>query len=314
MTNKKFKRYINDNPKIVRLMQLMGFKLGFGDMTMDEACTANGVSPELFATICDIYTQDNPQVDIDNLKISDIPILLSFLRTTHSDYMQNTFRTLHEGVHRMMDYCSKENSAIVNRFFDEFDNEMKRHISFEEDVVFRYVEDLLKGSSDSCLTVGMINEMHSNVEEKIDDFKNIVMNYLPPSSTSSDMYKVLMQILSIEDSLRCHTDVEEKVLLPLAEILEDDGMDDMDPTESDPLSQSSGEKSRNILSEREKEIITEVAKGLTNKEIADKLHISIFTVTTHRKNITQKLGIKTIAGLTVYALMNGFLKQEDIEL
>ena len=67
-----------------------------------------------------------------------------------------------------------------------------------------------------------------------------------------------------------------------------------------------------VLSSREKEVLAEVAKGLTNKEIADNLSISIFTVTTHRKNISQKLGIHSIAGLTVYAVMNHIVSKEQI--
>lgn len=61
------------------------------------------------------------------------------------------------------------------------------------------------------------------------------------------------------------------------------------------------------LSAREKEILVCVAKGMLNKEIADKLCLSINTVITHRKNITRKIGIKTVAGLTVYALLNGLI-------
>lgn len=63
----------------------------------------------------------------------------------------------------------------------------------------------------------------------------------------------------------------------------------------------------NVLSERETTILKEVALGLTNKEISDKLYISMHTVITHRKNITAKLGIKTISGLTVYALINNII-------
>ena len=61
------------------------------------------------------------------------------------------------------------------------------------------------------------------------------------------------------------------------------------------------------LSQREKEVLKEVALGLSNKEIADKLFISIHTVISHRKNITEKLGVKSISGLTVYAVMNNLL-------
>lgn len=59
-----------------------------------------------------------------------------------------------------------------------------------------------------------------------------------------------------------------------------------------------------VLSEREAQILKDVALGLSNKEIADKNFISPHTVITHRKNITKKLGIKTVSGLTIYAILN----------
>ena len=67
------------------------------------------------------------------------------------------------------------------------------------------------------------------------------------------------------------------------------------------------------LSDREREVLIELAKGLMNKEIAAKLHISIHTVVTHRKNIVRKTGIKSAAGLAVYALLNNLLEERDLE-
>ncbi len=67
------------------------------------------------------------------------------------------------------------------------------------------------------------------------------------------------------------------------------------------------------LSEREQEVLIAVVKGLINKEIASTLNISIHTVMSHRKNITRKTGIKSISGLTVYALFNNLIKQEDVQ-
>lgn len=66
------------------------------------------------------------------------------------------------------------------------------------------------------------------------------------------------------------------------------------------------------LSDREREILVSVVKGLTNKEIADTHSISVHTVISHRKNITRKTGIKSVSGLTVYALLNGLVEQTDI--
>lgn len=67
----------------------------------------------------------------------------------------------------------------------------------------------------------------------------------------------------------------------------------------------------NDLSEREKDVLKLVALGKTNKEIADVLFISMHTAITHRKNITGKLGIKTVSGLTVYAILNGIIDIDE---
>ena len=67
------------------------------------------------------------------------------------------------------------------------------------------------------------------------------------------------------------------------------------------------------LSQREKEIIVCVVKGMTNKAIADKLYLSIHTVITHRRNIARKLQIHSPAGLTIYAIVNKLVELQDIE-
>lgn len=67
------------------------------------------------------------------------------------------------------------------------------------------------------------------------------------------------------------------------------------------------------LTDREREILISVARGLTNKEIADEYNISIHTVISHRKNITRKTGIKSVAGLTVYAFLNNMIDRHDME-
>ena len=67
-----------------------------------------------------------------------------------------------------------------------------------------------------------------------------------------------------------------------------------------------------LLSQREKEVLALIIKGFINKEIAEKLNISLTTVISHRKNITEKLGIKSVPGLTIYAVMNGYVEADSI--
>ncbi len=73
------------------------------------------------------------------------------------------------------------------------------------------------------------------------------------------------------------------------------------------------ESEQEMLSQREKEIITCIVKGMTNKAIADKLYLSIHTVITHRRNIARKLQIHSPAGLTIYAIVNKLVELQDIK-
>ena len=84
--------------------------------------------------------------------------------------------------------------------------------------------------------------------------------------------------------------------------------------ENPSLIQKTTLEEKEILSEREKDVIVCVVKGMTNKAIADKLFISINTVTTHRRNIAKKLNIHSSAGLTIYAIMNKLVDIKEVKL
>ena len=68
-----------------------------------------------------------------------------------------------------------------------------------------------------------------------------------------------------------------------------------------------------VLSDREKDVIICVTKGMNNKEIADYLFLSVHTVATHRRNISNKLQIHTTAGLIIYAIANKLVNIEDVQ-
>ncbi len=74
-----------------------------------------------------------------------------------------------------------------------------------------------------------------------------------------------------------------------------------------------GEEQAQTLSDREKDIVIGVVKGLTNKEIADSLFLSTHTVITHRRNIAKKLQIHSAAGLTIYAIVNKLVELDEIK-
>ncbi|MBP5456966.1 MAG: response regulator transcription factor [Paludibacteraceae bacterium] len=128
----------------------------------------------------------------------------------------------------------------------------------------------------------------------------------------------------------CRTENDSMVVMALqttylpAQMLEGvDGVLELDDSPASIVSKLRNTSNKNAgnktsdncdLSQREKEVLVLVAKGLTNKEIADQLNLSVYTVITHRKNITAKTNIKSVSGLTIYALLNNLVTQSEFEL
>lgn len=124
------------------------------------------------------------------------------------------------------------------------------------------------------------------------DFPNVTPVALVSSFVDKAIIKQFNEVIEMTDS-------KHKVVTKIFNLLSD--------------SKSSLDKPESVeLSNREIDVLVALAKGLTNKEISDQLFISVHTVITHRKNIIRKTGIKSVSGLTVYALLNNLVDESEI--
>ncbi len=111
------------------------------------------------------------------------------------------------------------------------------------------------------------------------------------------------------------TYIEPSLLKPYDAIIEINDSKLKIINKMEQIAKSSDKKEANDdvdLSKREIDVLVAVAKGMMNKEIADQMNISIHTVISHRKNITRKTGIKSVSGLTVYALLNNLIDENEV--
>ena len=107
--------------------------------------------------------------------------------------------------------------------------------------------------------------------------------------------------------------LDHSVLTPYSGVIEINDTRSKIISKMNEFAQSETTKKDDVeLSKREIDVLVAVAKGMMNKEIADLMNISIHTVISHRKNITRKTGIKSVSGLTVYALLNNLIDENDL--
>jgi regulator of cell morphogenesis and NO signaling len=149
---------------------------------------------------------------------------------------------------------------------------------------------------------------HDNIDDKLADIKGLIIKYLPFEDKNNLRRKLLNCLFDLEHDLKIHTLIEDTVLIPLVEKFE--GKTPNIISTSAPTAQIV--ENPNIeLTEREIDVLRLLLAGNSNKEVADKLNISTHTVISHRKNITSKTSIKSLAGLTIYAIQNGIIEMSD---
>lgn len=302
---------VNANPGILSVLERLNIRLGFHEATIEDICKRYGLSENLVLSVFNIYNNSAYQPQADSLSKEDMSRLIAYLQTSHEYYSRKSFPALHDKIHRLLKEGDQNNAKIINRFYDDYSDEMRHHFIFEENIVFPFLKDLLEKEEERAapFDLQLFSENHTNIEEKLSDLKNTILKYLPDSYSPSLRTEILKDIYSIEEDLKKHTAIEDKLLLPAISSLVNKNSSEKGGT-NNPESEAEHASS---LSEREKDIVAEVAKGLTNKEIADKLNLSIHTVTTHRKNISRKTGINSISGITVYAIINKLVDLNDLK-
>ena len=308
---------ISDDYRILQIISRFGIKLGFGDQTVGATCRAAGVDVSTFLTVVN-YVKDAAHARISEMvEQVDIPALIAYLKNSHSYFVDFRLPGIRRKLLEAIDLSSGNRLAmLILRFYDEYAQEVERHMTFENTHVHPYVETLLQGRlpQESFHSIEeQYDEQHANIEKSLSELKSIIVKYYPSDNSASLMGEVLMDIFMTDEDLHSHCHMEDTLFAECIRRLENDvrrqGGQPVEESVETPQ-ETAGE----VLSEREKEIIVQVVRGLSNKEIAEALFISVNTVMTHRRNIARKLQIRSAAGLTIYAIVNGLVNLEDVEL
>ena len=307
-SNMKVAELVEANYRLLGVLSRVGIDGSFGEKTIADVCIQSGLDPDTIILLCEVYSFPDFKPTMELLRRSHVGDVLRYLHQSHDYYLNRALVDMEESISWLLEPCPKKQQDVVWNFFRGYKTELKNHFGFEEEEVIPYVQGLIIGQSRPGFSIDRFEENHSNIDEKLSDFKNLVMKSLPGECDRGARLELLMRIFALQEDLQCHTYIEDNILVPMVRLLENPQRyhDRAREQEEEPAE-------RLELSDREKEILVSVAQGLLNKEIADKHHISINTVITHRKNITRKTGIRTVPGLTVYAILNNLIDINSIE-
>ncbi|MBQ7531219.1 MAG: hypothetical protein IJT12_05885 [Paludibacteraceae bacterium] len=283
----------------IQIISRFGLEMGVGEQTIAQVCESHGVhTPTFLAVVNYKVCKQRPQpADID------IPTLQCYLKNAHTYFLDFRLPRLRRSLIEAIipaDPTTKIPGLIL-RCYDEFVDEIRTHIEHENEGLF---------------------EEHAHDDQRITDklteIKNLIIKYYPlgvesqktallneESTVTYQLISVMSDLWHTEHDFADHCAIEDDILRP-ALVKKKDRYAERGKTAA--LKDSSEE-----LTEREKDVLIQIVKGLSYKEIANVLHISTHTVISHRKHITRKLNIHSSAGLTIYAIVNHLVDLNTLE-
>lgn len=286
------------------IVSRFGIPMGVGERTIDEVCKEYGIhTPTLLAVVnnhcaecgdrrynAPVGSGKYPRIAEEDI---DINTLMLYLKNAHTYYLEFQLPRLRRQLIEAINPTDTNNQIplLILRYFDDYVQEIRIHIEHEDE---------------GQMEEHAVDDQH--IAKKLHELMNLIIKYFPSNSgypfANEQLTSVLTGLYQIEEELQIHCAIEDDILRPaLAR-----------KATRNQKSEVRSQKRQEELSEREKDVLKLVVQGLINKEIADKLHLSLHTVVTHRKNIAKKLDIHSTAGLTIYAIVNHLVDVETAML
>jgi len=269
----------------IQIISRFGLEMGVGEQTIEQVCVAHDVHTPTFLAVVNykVYHHRAQPADID------VPTLQRYLHNAHTYFLDFRLPRLRRSIIEAIipaDPTTRIPNLIL-RCYDEFVEEIRTHIAHENAGLFDEHEH-----DDQRIT------------DKLAEIKNLIIKYYPSAELKEDTYLligVMSDLWHTEQDFADHCAIEDDIFRPAL-------------TREEPHTHRRHQlPETEELSDRERDVLVQVVRGLSNKEIADVLCISTHTVISHRKNIARKLNIHSTAGLTIYAIVNKLVDLNTLE-
>lgn len=294
---------IRDNNLLLMTISRFDIPFGFGDGSVSHICNEQNVDIGTFLAVCNLLSgREHAGYTVS------LHQLMQYLKNAHSAFVNVSLPKLRLKLIEAINYSENNDVALLFiKFFDDYVAEVHEHLNHENDVVFDYVEKLLRGEKDKNYSIMQFSTDHEHMGHKLNELKDIFI-YHYSDGANALLSSALFDIINLERDLMSHFEIESHLFVPEVERLEKS----LEINRKYKPKTSDNKSGVELLGEREKEIICCVAKGMSNKEIADKLFLSVHTVATHRKNISAKLEIHSSAGLAIFAILHHLVDIKDL--
>ena len=206
---------VNANYDLLPVINRFGIRLGFKDKTVTEVCDKHQIHKDFFLALINTYNNPNYFPETELIGFSPL-LIIDYLRRTHDYYVDYFLPKIEMLLAQLISGSTEgyQELKMIDTFYKKYKNELLLHINDEEKNVFPYVIRLVEDRlySDDQYTIRSFEKEHLNVEDKLNDLKNLIIKYITPSYKDNDCNEFLITLYRFEKDIKDHARIEDKIL------------------------------------------------------------------------------------------------------
>lgn len=211
----KMRDLVRNNSELILVMGRFGLSLGFGEKSVREVCRMHNVDEKTFLAVVNYITgRDYHCGEVV------LPSLIRYLKQSHEYFLDFNLPSIRRKLIEAVD-CSGGNdiAMLIIRFYDEYVQAVRKHMEYENDVVFSYVEQLSQGHLKRDYTISEFASKHAPIGDKLKELKDVIIRCYPEKNNYL-LNAALLEIIACEQDLASHCMIEDKLFVPAVKLIE----------------------------------------------------------------------------------------------
>lgn len=212
---------IKENPLMMLVIENFGVYDIKKEQTVAQLCQKNKINESLFIQICNLhngYYLDH-SIQYQN---EDLFTIIKYLQNSHLYYTQEKYPEILSDIKKLHDISKFDILKIIEQYFEEYFNEVRDHMRYEDRIAFPYFKSLIleNKSAESDYSSTTYREHHTDIESKLDALKELFIEHIHFQGPNHLRRKILSDIYELEFELYIHSSIEDLILIPLVDQIE----------------------------------------------------------------------------------------------
>ena len=215
----KMSDLITGSAPALLIITRFGIPLGFGDKSIGLLCKEHGVDTPTLLLLVNSSILEGYEPSSEQIASIHLDSLITYLLNSHAYFLDFRLPLIRQRLLSAISNCPQELAYVIRRFFDEYVEEVHKHMNYEDRTVFPYARRLASGERDGHYNIGIFSKRHDQIELKITELKNLLIKYYTAPS-GYELTAVLHDIFSVEIDLAAHNYIEDSIFTPYIQYLE----------------------------------------------------------------------------------------------